>query len=71
MIFSKLTVSFRNPKHRIAPIVTLSGSLVNAFDDIKAEDPGFAAIQGTRLLIITSGGKSVFCVLIVYPPIFY
>ncbi|KAI9092001.1 hypothetical protein K1719_027936 [Acacia pycnantha] len=35
----------RNPKRRIAPIVTLSGSLVTAFDDISVEDPDFVAIQ--------------------------
>ncbi|KAJ1386670.1 hypothetical protein SESBI_40595 [Sesbania bispinosa] len=35
----------RNPKHRIAPIVSLSGSVVTAFDDISVEDPDFRAIQ--------------------------
>ncbi|XP_054809502.1 uncharacterized protein LOC129311306 isoform X2 [Prosopis cineraria] len=35
----------RNLKRRIAPVVTISGSLVTAFDDIRVEDPDFAAIQ--------------------------
>ncbi|XP_061339288.1 uncharacterized protein LOC133285977 [Gastrolobium bilobum] len=35
----------RSPKHRIAPIVSLSGSLVTAFDDIIVEDPDFRSIQ--------------------------
>lgn len=35
----------RNPKHRIAPIVSLSGSVDNAFDDISVDDPDFQSIQ--------------------------
>ncbi|KAH1059646.1 hypothetical protein AAZX31_02G095700 [Glycine max] len=35
----------RNPKHRIAPIVSLSGSVFTAFDDISIDDPDFRSIQ--------------------------
>ncbi|CAL5189118.1 unnamed protein product [Lathyrus oleraceus] len=35
----------RDPKHRIAPIVSLSGSIVTAFDDINVDDPDFQSIQ--------------------------
>ncbi|XP_058775439.1 uncharacterized protein LOC131649700 isoform X2 [Vicia villosa] len=35
----------RNPKRRIAPIVSLSGSVVTAFDDINVDDPDFQSIQ--------------------------
>ncbi|KAK7407600.1 hypothetical protein VNO78_09553 [Psophocarpus tetragonolobus] len=35
----------RNPKHRIAPKVSLSGSVVTAFDDIDIDDPDFRSIQ--------------------------
>ncbi|XP_020233705.1 uncharacterized protein LOC109813852, partial [Cajanus cajan] len=35
----------RNPKHRIVPIVSLSGSVVAAFDDISIVDPDFRSIQ--------------------------
>ncbi|KAG2377140.1 uncharacterized protein HKW66_Vig0251240 [Vigna angularis] len=35
----------RNPKHKIAPIVSLSGSVVIAFDDIGIDDPDFKSIQ--------------------------
>ncbi|KAE9615414.1 hypothetical protein Lalb_Chr04g0254971 [Lupinus albus] len=35
----------RNPKHMIAPIVSLSESIVTAFDDITREDPDFRFIQ--------------------------
>ncbi|XP_027914104.1 uncharacterized protein LOC114173733 isoform X2 [Vigna unguiculata] len=35
----------RNPKHRIAPIVSLSGSVVTAFDDIGVDDQDFRSIQ--------------------------
>lgn len=35
----------RNPKHRIAPRVSLSGSVVTAFDDIGTYDPDFRSIQ--------------------------
>ncbi|KAK8470659.1 hypothetical protein PHAVU_003G026000 [Phaseolus vulgaris] len=35
----------RNPKHRIAPIVSLSGSVVTAFDDIEIDDQDFRSIQ--------------------------
>lgn len=35
----------RNPKHRIIPIVSLSGSVVAAFDDISIVDPDFRSIQ--------------------------
>lgn len=49
LFFNKLiSLTFRNPKHRIAPIVSLSGSVVTAFDDIGIEDPDFASIQGKR-----------------------
>jgi len=39
-------LSSRNPKHRIAPILSLSGSVVTAFDDIRVDDPDFRSIQG-------------------------
>ncbi|KAK9060002.1 hypothetical protein SSX86_020706 [Deinandra increscens subsp. villosa] len=35
----------RNPRNRILPSVALAGSTVNAFDDIRAEDPDFKYIQ--------------------------
>ncbi|XP_045819063.1 uncharacterized protein LOC123911642 [Trifolium pratense] len=35
----------RNPKHRIATIVSLSGLIVTAFDDINVDDPDFQYIQ--------------------------
>uniref|UniRef100_A0A2N9J883 SLH domain-containing protein n=1 Tax=Fagus sylvatica TaxID=28930 RepID=A0A2N9J883_FAGSY len=35
----------RNPKHRIFPAISLSGSTVAAFDDIRVEDPDFESIQ--------------------------
>ncbi|XP_048134692.1 uncharacterized protein LOC115750615 isoform X3 [Rhodamnia argentea] len=35
----------RNPKHRIFPSLSLSGSKVAAFDDVSVEDPDFGAIQ--------------------------
>ncbi|KAF7808938.1 uncharacterized protein G2W53_035681 [Senna tora] len=35
----------RNPKRKIAPIVSITGSVVAAFDDIRVEDPDFVAIQ--------------------------
>lgn len=35
----------RNPKNRISPYVSLAGSTINAFDDIKSEDPDFVYIQ--------------------------
>lgn len=35
----------RNPKHRVPSIVSLSGSVVFAFDDINADDPDFQSIQ--------------------------
>ncbi|GAU21478.1 hypothetical protein TSUD_242010 [Trifolium subterraneum] len=35
----------RNPKHRIATIVSLSGFVVTAFDDINVDDPDFQYIQ--------------------------
>lgn len=35
----------RNPKNRIVPSVALAGSTINAFDDIKSEDPDFVYIQ--------------------------
>jgi len=41
-----VSLSSRNPKHRIAPIVSLSGSVVTAFDDISIDDPDFQSIQG-------------------------
>jgi hypothetical protein len=36
----------RNPKYRIIPAISLSGSTVAAFDDIGVEDPDFGSIQG-------------------------
>lgn len=38
----------RNPKHRVIPEISLSGSTDTAFDDINVEDPDFASIQGTK-----------------------
>ncbi|CAN0870461.1 hypothetical protein LINGRAHAP2_LOCUS9535 [Linum grandiflorum] len=35
----------RNPKHRIVPTISLSGSLAAAFDDVNIDDPDFAYIQ--------------------------
>ncbi|XP_030448995.2 uncharacterized protein LOC115671526 [Syzygium oleosum] len=35
----------RNPKRRIVPSLSLSGSEVAAFDDVSVEDPDFGAIQ--------------------------
>ncbi|KAJ8760459.1 hypothetical protein K2173_015126 [Erythroxylum novogranatense] len=35
----------RNPKHRIVPSISLSGSVVAAFDDISAEDSDFQYVQ--------------------------
>ncbi|KAL4574576.1 hypothetical protein LXL04_021410 [Taraxacum kok-saghyz] len=35
----------RNPKNRIVPSVALAGSTIDAFDDIRAEDPDFMYIQ--------------------------
>ncbi|KAG2665311.1 hypothetical protein I3760_15G002400 [Carya illinoinensis] len=35
----------RNPKHRVIPEISLSGSTDTAFDDINVEDPDFASIQ--------------------------
>ncbi|XP_059454682.1 uncharacterized protein LOC132184908 [Corylus avellana] len=35
----------RNPKYRIIPAISLSGSTVAAFDDIGVEDPDFGPIQ--------------------------
>ncbi|CAL1392864.1 unnamed protein product [Linum trigynum] len=35
----------RNPKHRIVPTISLSGSLAVAFDDISVDDPDFVYIQ--------------------------
>ncbi|MED6186007.1 hypothetical protein PIB30_062598 [Stylosanthes scabra] len=35
----------RNPKHRIAPVISLSESVVTAFDDVCVEDPDFRSIQ--------------------------
>ncbi|KAH1265453.1 hypothetical protein GmHk_01G001154 [Glycine max] len=35
----------RSPKHMIAPIVSLSGSVVTAFDDVGIDDPDFRSIQ--------------------------
>ncbi|KAJ0094299.1 hypothetical protein Patl1_16517 [Pistacia atlantica] len=35
----------RSPKHRIVPSVSLSGSVVVAFDDVDVEDPDFESIQ--------------------------
>ncbi|CAN1296238.1 hypothetical protein LINPERPRIM_LOCUS23082 [Linum perenne] len=35
----------RNPKHRIVPTISLSGSLATAFDDVNIDDPDFPFIQ--------------------------
>lgn len=35
----------RNPKNRIVPSVALAGSVINAFDDVRGEDPDFEYIQ--------------------------
>ncbi|XP_050373122.1 uncharacterized protein LOC126790816 [Argentina anserina] len=35
----------RNVKHRLVPSVSLSGSLVTAFDDVSVKDPDFRSIQ--------------------------
>ncbi|PSR84917.1 Myosin-4 like [Actinidia chinensis var. chinensis] len=35
----------RNPKHRIVPLVLLSGSIFAAFDDVSIDDPDFGSIQ--------------------------
>lgn len=35
----------RNPRNKIVPSVALAGSTLNAFDDIKVEDPDFEYIQ--------------------------
>ncbi|KAJ4710592.1 S-layer domain containing protein [Melia azedarach] len=35
----------RNPKHRIVPSKSLSGSVIAAFDDVDVEDPDFVSIQ--------------------------
>ncbi|KAJ0038303.1 hypothetical protein Pint_23346 [Pistacia integerrima] len=35
----------RSPKHRIVPSVSLSGSVVAAFNDVDVEDPDFESIQ--------------------------
>ncbi|KAK1566654.1 hypothetical protein Q3G72_002495 [Acer saccharum] len=35
----------RNPKHRIVPSVSLSGTVIAAFDDVDSEDPDFESIQ--------------------------
>lgn len=35
----------RNPKNRIVPSIALSGSITNAFDDVRGEDPDFEYIQ--------------------------
>lgn len=43
-----VSLSSRNPKHRIAPLVSLSGSADNAFDDISVDDPDFQSIQGNK-----------------------
>jgi hypothetical protein len=37
---------FRNQKHRIVPSISLSGSVIAAFDDLGVEDPDFESIQG-------------------------
>ncbi|CAN1296240.1 hypothetical protein LINPERPRIM_LOCUS23082 [Linum perenne] len=34
-----------NPKHRIVPTISLSGSLATAFDDVNIDDPDFPFIQ--------------------------
>ncbi|KAK2635882.1 hypothetical protein Ddye_030674 [Dipteronia dyeriana] len=34
-----------NPKHRIVPSVSLSGTVIAAFDDVDSEDPDFESIQ--------------------------
>lgn len=36
----------RNSEYRIAPIVSLSGSVVTAFDDVSVEDSDFRYIEG-------------------------
>ncbi|KAI4313982.1 hypothetical protein L6164_026925 [Bauhinia variegata] len=35
----------KNPRYKILPTVSLSGSLVTAFDDISVDDPDFRSIQ--------------------------
>ncbi|XP_024989508.1 uncharacterized protein LOC112524095 [Cynara cardunculus var. scolymus] len=35
----------RNPKNRIIPSIALAGSITNAFDDVRGEDPDFEYIQ--------------------------
>ena len=37
---------FRSPKNRIVPSIALSGSITNAFDDVRSDDPDFEYIQG-------------------------
>ena len=39
----------RNPKHRIGPSVSLSGSIFAAFDDVSIDDPDFGSIQGKKV----------------------
>jgi hypothetical protein len=36
-----VSLSSRNPKHKIATIVSLFGFVVTAFDDINVDDPDF------------------------------
>jgi len=36
----------------IAPIVSLSGSVVTAFDDVGIDDPDFRSIQGKNIGIL-------------------
>ncbi|KAJ9554168.1 hypothetical protein OSB04_018213 [Centaurea solstitialis] len=35
----------RSPKNRIVPSIALSGSITNAFDDVRSDDPDFEYIQ--------------------------
>jgi hypothetical protein len=43
-----VSLSSRNPKHKIATIVSLFGFVVTAFDDINVDDPDFQYIQGNK-----------------------
>lgn len=42
--------TFRNPKRKIVPSISLLGSRIAAFDDVNVDDRDFEAIQGKRTM---------------------
>ncbi|KAI3991802.1 hypothetical protein MKX01_038200 [Papaver californicum] len=51
----------RNPKNRISPSMLLTGSLVEAFDDMSAQDPDFWSVQALAEAGLVRSKLSIKC----------